>query len=286
MRRAMFLGMWAWSSIATASVASAQLTPTPRTAPPGAAAPVAPADDAAPVATGVSASDSVGVPVGPQEAERQAVWNSPEMQDARAWVLEYGRRSKQMGESRAREYLARVERLTPTAMRAWLAELTRRRLNLTQSAAATQYARERSVEYTFSRLQALEQARAAAAQTREMAAAQQRDQQALQQQFTGERAAIRQAARDDALWNMYYSRDYSRLAFPDRNTKIAAMYMLPGDLPAGDPRNFIRGDVPFTGSDVVDANGLPVNAAAGAAAGAGAGGAGAVGAAGAGEGGP
>jgi hypothetical protein len=99
-----------------------------------------------------------------------------------------------------------------------------------------------------------------------MAAAQQRDQQALQQQFTGERAAIRQAARDDALWNMYYSRDYSRLAFPDRNTKIAAMYMLPGDLPASDPRNFIRGDVPFTGSDVVDANGLPVDAAAGGAA--------------------
>jgi hypothetical protein len=181
------------------------------------------------------------------------------MNEARRWVLEYGRRSRQFNEEAARAYLAKVKRLSPTAMRDWLAALNTRRANLQRSTEVTHALRQRSVDEAFLRLQAVREAQANSAQAQLRAALAARGQMLTQQQYSTELQAVRQAGRSDYLWNMYYSRDYGRmLAFPDRGTKIAAMYMLPGDLPPSDPRNFIRGDVPEPATDVVDRNGLPV----------------------------
>jgi hypothetical protein len=189
------------------------------------------------------------------------------MVEARQWVLEYGRRSRQLGEQGAQNYLARVERLTPTATREWLSQLNARRSNLVRSAEFSQVARQRMVEQTFQRLQALRDSQENAARNRDLAADEARSQLLMQRQFAEDLSAVRQATRNDFLSQMYYGRDYSWLAFPPHRMRAAAAATLPGDLPANDPRNFLR-DVP------VDANGnlvTPAGAAAAAAEGAAAG---------------
>src|SRR5262245_49121054 len=72
-------------------------------------------------AASVSPGDSPGTSTGDSttdpakiEAQRAEMWNSREMTEARDWVLEYGRRSRALGEEGAQDYLARVQRLSPT----------------------------------------------------------------------------------------------------------------------------------------------------------------------------
>jgi hypothetical protein len=241
------------------------------------------AAESASASPGVATSEATTDPAA-LEAARKALWASPEMVEAREWVLEYGRRSRQFGEQGALDYLGRVERLSPSAMRAWLTELNARRANLVRSNEVTQAARQRVVEQAFQRLQSVADEQANIARGREAAADQARNQLLSQQQFTEELNAIRQASRSQFLTQMYYGRDYSWLAFPDYRTRAAAAATLPGDLPPGDPNNFLR-VVP------IDANGNIVappgggGGGAGAAAGAAAGGGGAAAGGGAGGGG-
>lgn len=214
-------------------------------------------------------SATSAVPSTELEAQRLAIWNSPDMMVAREWVMEYGRRSRQFNEQAAREYLARVEKLSPAGMRQWLNSLNERRTNLARSNEVTQSARQRAVDETFARLQAVNDARAEASRNQTEAAFSAQGQLQSQQQFAGQRGAIKQAGRSDYLWDLYYGRNYgARLAFPDRYTKIAAMYTLPGDLPASDPRNFLR-DVPIDANGNITTPGAEVAGAAGVGPGAG-----------------
>jgi hypothetical protein len=274
MRRAILIAAVA-ASLSSSRWAGAQLADTPtgdaETAAP-AAGPIAPADDEAGAAGAASPGTSPGVATTDDstdpttiEAERAAFWNSPEMTEARAWVLEYGRRSRQLGEAGALEYLGRVARLPLPAMRTWLGELNSRRTNLARRTEVTQTARQRMVEQTFERLQEVHDAQANAALNREQVG----DALLSQRQFAEELSAARQASRRDQLSQVYHGPGYSWLAFPDWRTRAAAGASLPGDLPPGDPRNFLR-NVP------IDANGNLIDpggggAAAGAAAAAAAG---------------
>jgi hypothetical protein len=192
-----------------------------------------------------------------------AVWDSPEMIEARAWVMEYGRRSRQFNESAARAYLERVRRLSPEGMANWLRQLNARRAASVQSNDIANAARQRAIASAYARLQAMQQAHDNVSLGQTQAAQTARDQLESQQQRADDELAIRRAGRSDYLWDMYYGRNYYRLAFPDYRTRVAAAMSLPGNLPPGDPNNFIRGDVPGPGSANVDANGVAIPPSAG-----------------------
>jgi len=237
-----------WAAAQTADSAADAAEPTAAATDGAAVAAGAASDAPANVASPGVAAASPATDPAKIEAERKAFWSSPEMVEAREWVLEYGRRSRRLGEQGAQDYLARVERLTPTAMSDWLSQLNARRGNLARSAEFSQVARQRMVDQTFQRLQALRESQVNAARNRDLAAEEARNQLLFQRQFAEDLSAVRQATRNDFLSQMYYGRDYSWLAFPPYRMRAAAAATLPGDLPANDPRNFLR-DVP------VDANG-------------------------------
>lgn len=54
------------------------------------------------------------------DAERAAIWNSPNMLRARAWLQEYCATSKNVKPGEAQQYLDELEHMTPIQMKLWL----------------------------------------------------------------------------------------------------------------------------------------------------------------------
>jgi hypothetical protein len=68
-----------------------------------------------------------GTPARPQsaslaamDAERQQIWNSPNMLRARAWMQDYFSKSARITPEQANAYTTELEHLTPAQMRLWL----------------------------------------------------------------------------------------------------------------------------------------------------------------------
>lgn len=220
-----------------------QANATTQTEPTAAPAPAVDAASAAPTNT----TDAYeGGDASPEaiDAQRAKIWNSPEMLEARAYVTEYGRRSRQFNAQAAEKYLANLSQFSPEQMEAWLQRYQARRTNLRKGEEAQQAARELSVRHALGRLDAVRQGYDNFNQGRNEGANIARDQLAERQQFSERMALARQAGRDAQLTQMY-TPAYQWLVYPPLwyQERMAAA-SLPGDLPAGDPRNFIRGDVP------------------------------------------
>jgi hypothetical protein len=178
------------------------------------------------------------------DAQRAKIWNSPEMLEARAYVTEYGRRSRQFNAQAAEKYLANLSQFSPEQMQAWLKRYQTRRANLRQGEEAQQAARELSVRHALDRLETVRQGYENFNQGQNEGAEIAREQLVARQQFSEQMAAARQAERDAQLMRMY-TPAYQWLVYPTlwRQERMAAA-SLPGDLLADDPRNFIRGNVP------------------------------------------
>jgi hypothetical protein len=54
------------------------------------------------------------------DAERAAIWNSPNMLRARAWLQEYCATSKKVTPDEAQQYMNELEHMTPIQMKLWL----------------------------------------------------------------------------------------------------------------------------------------------------------------------
>jgi hypothetical protein len=103
-------------------------------------------------------------------------------------------------------------------------------------------ARELAVRQALDRQQAVQQSFENASQASTAAAGALREQLA-QQRRAGEQAAlVRQTMRDMQVAQRYLPM-YDWIVFPPLYVRQMAAATLPGDLPPGDPRNFIRGDV-------------------------------------------
>jgi hypothetical protein len=210
-------------------------------------------ESSAAAATNTSATNTTnatepyeGEPTSPEaiDAERKKLWNSPEMLEARNYVMEYGRRSRQFNAKAAERYLANLSQFSPEQMEAWLKRYQARRANLRQGEQAQQAARELAVRHALDRLQTVQDGYDAFNQGQNEGANIARDQLVARQQFSERMALARQAGRDAQLTQMY-TPAYQWLVYPPLWYKEQmAAASLPGDLPAGDPRNFIRGDVP------------------------------------------
>jgi hypothetical protein len=54
------------------------------------------------------------------DAEKAAIWNSPEMLRARAWLHDYTSKSVKISPEQGRKYMTELENLTPSQMKLWL----------------------------------------------------------------------------------------------------------------------------------------------------------------------
>jgi hypothetical protein len=61
-----------------------------------------------------------GVSKAAMDAEREQIWNSPNMLRARAWMQDYFSKSVKVTPEQAKEYLTELQNLTPAQMRLWL----------------------------------------------------------------------------------------------------------------------------------------------------------------------
>ena len=170
-------------------------------APPNVApsADVAPSTPATPYTPYPSTPDDV-------EAEREEIWDSPEMLRARAWLREYTARSAQITPAQAKEYMAELERMTPMQMKLWLLKFQEQREMTVQQQAAVERGRQTAVGNAMRVNQQTEQAEAnidqgstlAAETARESLAAQWQAAQARSQQLASDRdAAATEAMRSD-----------------------------------------------------------------------------------------
>jgi hypothetical protein len=195
------------------------------------------------------------------DAERRQIWNSPEMREARGMVMEYVRRSAQTTESEGREFLLRLSQLSPDDMRSWLERYQQRRMRLAVQQSVGEAARQLAIEEAVSRQEATRQAfdninqyqSAAAAWAHQQYATLGAASQLLRNQRTMQRDVTLSAELEQDFDPFYPTFDPMT---PPR--RIAAAATLPGDLPRGDPRNFIRGE---EGIDI-GANTSPQDAAA------------------------
>jgi len=195
-------------------------------------------------ATGGESYETPGTPTTPSmSAERAVIWHSPEMVAARDYITEYGRRSRQFNSSDATAYLARLSQFTPEEMRAWLGRYQARQAALLRNEQVAKAARQTAVDYSLGRLQAEQQAQRNASLWQTEGALAARDQYQTQQLGSQLAGYNKQTTRDAYLGSLQAGNYWDYFVNPPYWVQAAAAASLPGDLPAGDPRNFIRGGV-------------------------------------------
>lgn len=75
-----------------------------------------------------------------EEQQREALWNSPEMLRARAWVTDYCTNSKKMSPEEAKEYMTELEHLSSKQMKLWLLQYEHQQELYVQKESAQQVA--------------------------------------------------------------------------------------------------------------------------------------------------
>lgn len=206
------------------------------------------------------------------DALRAEIWGSPEMREAREFVMEYARRSAQSSEQEGRQFLERLSQLSPDAMRSWLERYQQQRMGLSVGRAAQENARQLGLENALTRQNETRQAYAnindyqtAAAewarvniQSRNEASQQLRNARSYHRDIT----VLNDLQQD---FNPFYP-TFDPMTPPRR---VAAAASLPGDLPPGDPRNAVVDvvgvDGPGSGTVILEGGGaVPNTPAAGA----------------------
>jgi hypothetical protein len=229
--------------------------------------PVLPAAPATPTTNGAAGSYAKDPAAANDDDARRALWNSPEMVDARRYVLEYSQRSARSSLKEGEQFLARVYELSPTEMKAWLERLQARRAAIARQQEVTAAARQFSLEQAAQRQQQSRQAHANINQWQSLSAIYLQDRLQTQQLATRQQQSLREAGRTNAIasqriWFDPFAPSLDP-ASPPAATRYRAAASLPGDLPRSDPRNFIRNEEGIdTGENGVAQNGGPAPAAA------------------------
>jgi hypothetical protein len=171
------------------------------------------------------------------------------MVEAREWVRDHSRRSVRFTPQDADAYLARLRQMSPQQMQQWLQRYHARQANISRSQEVARAARQMSISRARAWQQEVQRTYANMKIGQAQAALMAGDQYQAQSALGGARAAGIEAERAAVVANRL-DNDYSWLWKPNYYSQRAAAISLPGNLPAGDPRNFIRGDVPGPGDGV------------------------------------
>jgi hypothetical protein len=96
----------------------------------------------APPAKPAAADQKPATPEKPQteKEQRDAIWNSPEMLRARAWVADYCTNSKNMSPEEGKEYMKELENLSAKQMKLWLLQYEHQQELYVQKESAQQVA--------------------------------------------------------------------------------------------------------------------------------------------------
>jgi len=79
------------------------------------------------------------------EAEREKIWNSPEMLTARAWLETYFERSAKITDEQARKYMDGLRTMYPDQMKLWLVKFQADRKSRKQHSATARQARQKTI---------------------------------------------------------------------------------------------------------------------------------------------
>jgi hypothetical protein len=140
------------------------------------------------------------------DAEREQIWNSPEMLQARAWLDQYFAVSVQYTPKQAEEYLAGIKAMTPEEMRLWLSKFQQERQQRRQIAAAGDQMRQYVLAQNEAAIQRNQ--RSAGAQAAGVSGAAMQQEQRVQSEQSLQNQAILQR---QAVAAPYY---YSPYIFP------------------------------------------------------------------------
>jgi hypothetical protein len=221
--------------------------PAPSSVPPPAPPVESTAAAAVPAPYPDTAPSPYGEPPEDIDAQRAAIWNSPEMIEARRRVFEHGQRSRQFSPQDAQRYLSRIRQASPTEMRQWLERQKAIQARIAWGMLVEKAARQARVQQAFERIQDARQSYANIDLGKTQAALTAREQRHEQQLLSQQLVDAIRTGRDDTV-AMTLQRDFNPLApnfdpaSPDAYTRWAAAASLPGDLPPGDSRNFIEGE--------------------------------------------
>lgn len=177
-------------------------------------------------------------------SQQLEIWNSPDMLEARNAVMEFCRRSARTSPAEGQQFLARLSRLSPDKMRLWLERFQARRTNASRGQELARKARQLAVEGAIRRQEAIRQTAQNIAEMRRQAAEPTEEQLSSKPRLEaanyhyvphggpGSMGATLSYDPFSPEFDPSSPRGYAR--------RVAAAMSLPGDLPASDPRNFIR----------------------------------------------
>ena len=122
------------------------------------------------------------------EAERQAIWDSKEMLEAREWLVDHMARSAQITPSQSKRYMEELERLNAQQLKLWLMTFEEQQAERARQSETFEAARRLSVDNAMRENQAAQQAAENINRTRNEAAKMAQESIANQQRATEERS--------------------------------------------------------------------------------------------------
>lgn len=159
-----------------------------------------PAGPAAPSASDARYTDETTPEA--QELARQKLWESPEMIEAREWLLDHMARSAQISPSQSKRYMEELERLSAEQLKLWLMTFEEQQAERARQREGFERGRQQAVENAMRQNEARQQSGQNINRTRDEAARmaqenmrnQQREAQERSRQLTSDRDAAARAA--------------------------------------------------------------------------------------------
>jgi hypothetical protein len=191
----------AWGQSAAAGVDAGSARPDQAVAPDQSVAPVQPQPAPGPDEAPQPSAPYPGAPgaTGDMAAQREQIWNSPQMLRARAWLQEYTARSARISPSEARQYMEELSQLTPTQMKLWLLKFQEQEEMMQRQQAAFEAGRQESVSRAMQFNQATQQSVANINLGSDDAADAARQSLAQQEQATRQMGLQKDADRNEAV---------------------------------------------------------------------------------------
>lgn len=175
-------------------------------------------------------------------AEFFELWNSPEMLEARAAVIEFCKVSARTSPAEGQQFLHRLAKLSPTDLGLWLKKFQARRSSVSRGRQVAQLARRQLLEQAERREEVRQQSaqnisamRRLAAENGQYLTNRQPGTHFIDQHYNIKTQYAATFDPFECVFDPSSPRGYAR--------RVAAAMSLPGDLPRGDPNNFIRGEV-------------------------------------------
>jgi hypothetical protein len=181
-----------------------------------------------------------------EQVSRIELWNSPEMLDARKYVLEYSERSAQSSRAKGELYLQGVSQLSSSAMKRWLQQLQERRGEMQRQQDIADAGRQLLVDQAVPKNTQSQQAGFNAQQAKQWIADYwelmvEADQEGVEEAPLNIKAKYAAAIESQQMQFDPFAPATDPVS-PDALTRYKAAAALPGDLPRGDPANFSTGE--------------------------------------------